>query len=105
TPEWISVNLSLLLMIFFAIFTLATAIRGFIRRNQSRHWWLPALICLAITLSGWLAAPIGRFIADARFKSHLREYSDVVDQIRDGSILCPQTCNTRLEVVDIKRRP
>ena len=104
-PEWFVVNLSLFLLVLFVITTVTMTIWGFLRRQQSPRWWLPAFACLAITLSGWLAAPVGRFIADARFKRHLPEYSAVVDQIRDGSISCPPTCNTRLEILDIKQRP
>jgi hypothetical protein len=81
---------------------LATVVLGLVRwRKSTRSWMIPVLLCLAFMSSAWINGPIGVFIADQLFRSHLNEYSQVVDDVRSGVI----PCGAGLSILDIKEYP
>lgn len=74
-------------------------------RRSSRLWMMPALTCLAFISSAWLTPPLGRLIADRQFRRHLSEYIRVADELKSGEISCPDSCRTRLGVINVGHQP
>jgi hypothetical protein len=75
---------------------------GFTRwRKSSRFWMFPVLLCLAFMSSPFWNDPIGNFLADQYFVRHLNEYTQVVNDVRNGVIPCGETFSR----IDVKKPP
>jgi len=75
-------------------------------RRESRLWWIPMVICAVFLSAGWfLAPPIGRAIADWKFRKHVAELNVIVNGISDGSIQCEGPCVTAFAPLDLATPP
>ncbi len=61
--------------------------KGLARWRKSTRWWMmPALACLALLLTAPLDFRLGMIIADLEFRSHIPDYTKIVDDIKSGAI-------------------
>jgi hypothetical protein len=83
-----------------------TAILGLTRwRKTYRSWMAPSVICLVLMASVMVSSPLGRHIADWRFKQHLSEYNSVVNDVKNDTVSCGASCGTELHETNVKILP
>jgi hypothetical protein len=85
-------GIPLLLLAYLVMFAglFVSLMFGFRRwRKLSPFWILPSILCAGILLATWfLAPPLGRRIADSRFKKNAKAYTSVVEGLQSGAIPC-----------------
>ena len=106
TPEAISTMLAGFLLIALVAAVFATAIRGFYKwRISDRFWMGPSLVALGFALTTWPVPPVGRLVADTRFRHHVTEYEEVVNRLRLDTNLASSPTATKLSVVNADGLP
>lgn len=106
TPEWLCAILSVVALVALVVALLFTAVRGFRTwRKTSQYWMVPALVSIAFILTTWLVPPLGRSIADLRFKSHLSDYEKIVVELRNDANFPNSTAGAGLNLIKDKKLP
>jgi hypothetical protein len=94
-------------------FVVSLTSRLVLRRQDSRWWFIPPLICSVVVLTAPLDIRIGTAIADWRFKKQLPQFAKIVDDVRSGVIPCgttfdqisPQNTPSNVEDITALRHP
>jgi hypothetical protein len=106
-PEWLCVILSFVALASLALTLPISASFGLMRWKKSpRLWILPALVCAAfLATSWWLAPPLGRFLGDLRFRKHLSEYQNVVNEVHGDEGFAPPSVGAGWTIYEPRQRP
>jgi hypothetical protein len=81
---------------------MASFIKGLMHRRDSFLRWMgPVALCVGFLLLCPLYSAIGSKIADWKLKSHLRQYTLIVDEIRSGKLPAAQSFSD----IDLKPLP
>jgi|ERR1700733_13668981 hypothetical protein len=106
-PEFACLLLSVLVLVTLVVLLTVALVAGLLKwRKSSNFWPMPALVCLAFILcSFYVASPIGRYISDGMFEKHLGDYARVVDNFRNGNVLCASSCNGDVKVIEATSLP
>jgi len=101
-PEFACILLSLVVLLALVILLARAFLAGLLKWRKSTNFWpIPALVCLAFILGSlYLPSPIGRRISDRMFERHLGDYARVVDNFRNGSVRCANSCNGNVQKLE-----
>jgi hypothetical protein len=106
-PKFACMMLSLLILVALVVLLARALVEGLLKwRKSSNFWPMPALVCLAFILCAYyFASPVGRYISDRMFERHRGDYARVVDNFRDGSLLCASSCNGDVKAIEATSLP
>ncbi len=106
-PEFVVLLLSGLALVALFVLLARSLVMGLLRwRKLSTFWPLPTVICLVFPwLSFYVASPTGKAITDRSFARGIGNYARVVEDFRNGSLLCAGPCNGDLKLIEVMKVP
>ena len=106
-PKFACLVLSVLLLLSLIALLPVALIDGISKwRKSSKFWPMPALVCVAfIVCTFYGVSPIASRISDKLFAWHRGDYVRIVNDFRDGRVLCASSCNEALKVIEVTNLP
>lgn len=106
-PTFIYFTLFTILFLAISVTQVSFLLMGIRRwRKKTKSWFFPATVCaLTISLALYLGVPVGRYLSDHKFKKDSDKYVKVIEQFRNGELICVTHCNGEVKVIKTDNLP